>query len=69
MARRTTIAVAVAALVAVGITALPATGHDVKPTRTLTFTGKAKKRDQKVVDVRPKGISLGDRFLLSDRHP
>jgi hypothetical protein len=66
MARRTTIAVIAAALVTIGITALPATGHDVKPTGTLTFTGKAKKRDQKIVDVRPKGISLGDRFLLSE---
>src|SRR3954447_25166746 len=66
MARRTMIAVGVAALAAIGITALPATGQDGKPTGTLTFTGKAKKRDQQLVDVGRKGLSLGDRFLLAE---
>src|SRR3954453_15774797 len=66
MARRTTVAVGVAVLAAIGITALPATGQDGQPTGTLTFTGKAKKRDQKMVDVGRKGLSLGDRFLLSE---
>ena len=55
-------ALATAALVA-AVEALPAPGHDVKPTGTLTFTGKGSNRDRKAVDVRPKGISLGDHFL------
>lgn len=66
MARKTTIFVAAAVVLLIGVVALPATGHDVKPSGTLTFTGKAKKRDQKVVDVRPKGLSVGDRFLLAE---
>ena len=49
--------------VAAGVMVLPAAGHDVKPTGTLVFSGKGSSRDQKMVDVRPKGISLGDHFL------
>jgi hypothetical protein len=63
MARRMTIAVLAAAVVAVGIVALPATGQAPGPSGTLTFTGKAKKRDQQMVDVGRKGLSLGDRFV------
>ena len=56
---------AVLAIVAVvtGVMVLPAAGHDVKPSGTLVFSGKARSRDQAMVDVRPKGISLGDHFL------
>jgi hypothetical protein len=63
MARRMTIAVLAAAVVAVGIVALPATAQAPGPSGTLTFTGKGKKRDQQMVDVGRKGLSLGDRFL------
>jgi hypothetical protein len=49
-----------------GVVALPATGHDVKPSGTLSFTGKGSKRDQKAIDIRPKGLSLGDHFLGSE---
>jgi hypothetical protein len=55
--------VLVTATIVAAVTALPAPGHDVKPTGTLTFTGKGSNRDRKAVDVRPKGISLGDEFL------
>lgn len=67
MSRWTTLAgmAAVVALV-IGITALPATGHDVKPSGSLTFTGKAKRSDQSIVDLRPKGPSVGDRFFLAE---
>jgi hypothetical protein len=56
MSSRTIIAMVAAVVVTTGVTALPATGQDAKPSGTLTFTGKASKRDQTVVDVRPKGI-------------
>ena len=45
---------------------VPAAGHDVKPSGTLVFSGKGSSRDQATVDVRPKGISLGDHFLGSE---
>jgi hypothetical protein len=54
MARRRTVALGVAVLAAIGITALPATGQDGQLAGTLTSTGKAKKRDQQMVDVRRK---------------
>lgn len=64
MSRKSTLLAALAtAVIATGVVVLPATGHDVKPSGTLAFTGKGSTRDQKMVDVRPKGISLGDHFL------
>jgi hypothetical protein len=62
-ARSMLVIVPAAVAVAAGVVVLPATGHDVKPTGTLSFAGTAKTRDQRVVDLRPKGISLGDHFL------
>ena len=35
------------AAVVPGVVVLPATGHDVKPSGTLAFTGKGNSRDQK----------------------
>src|SRR5438067_7212683 len=67
MSRKSTLLAAlVAAGVVTGVVVLPATGHDVKPSGTLAFTGKGSSRDQKMVDVRPRGISLGDHFLGSE---
>ena len=64
MSRKSTLLAALAtAVIATGVVVLPATGHDVKPSGTLAFTGKGSTRDQKMVDVRPTGISLGDHFL------
>jgi len=62
-AKSTLLAVLATVAVVTGVVVLPATGHDVKPTGTLALTGKGSSRDQKMVDVRPKGISLGDQFL------
>ena len=61
--KSTLLAALATAAVVTGIVVLPATGHDVKPTGTLAFTGKGSNRDQKMVDAPPKGISLGDHFL------
>jgi hypothetical protein len=55
-----------AVVVATGVVVLPATGHDVKPSGTLVFSGKGSSPDQATVDVRPKGISLGDHFPGSE---
>ena len=61
--KSTLVAALATAVIATGVVVLPATGHDVKPSGTLAFTGKGSSRDRKMVDVRPKGISLGDQFL------
>jgi hypothetical protein len=64
MSGKSTLVVVLATVAVVtGIVVLPATGHDVKPSGTLTFTGKASRGDQRMVDLPPKGISLGDHFL------
>jgi hypothetical protein len=52
---------AIAALVAV----LPAHGQDPAGTRTLTFTSTEKGGDEHALDMRPKGPSVGDRWLLA----
>jgi hypothetical protein len=52
--------------VATVVMVLPAAGHDIKPSGTLVFSGKGSSRDRATVDVRPKGISLGDHFLGSE---
>jgi hypothetical protein len=54
-----------AAATAAGIAALPAAGHDAKPSGTLTFTTTQGKGDEVYVDERPRGESVGDRFLIS----
>src|SRR3954468_20310128 len=64
--KSTLLAVLAPAGIATGVVVLPASGHDVKPSGTLAFAGKGSSRDQKMVDVRPKGISLGDHFLGSE---
>ena len=51
----------IAALVAV----LPAQGQDQPGTRTLTFTSTEKQGDEHAIDTRPKGPSVGDRWLLA----
>jgi hypothetical protein len=61
--KSTLLAVLASVAVVTGIVVLPATGHDVKPTGTVVFTAKASRSDQRMVDLPPKGISLGDHFL------
>jgi hypothetical protein len=51
----------IAALVAV----LPAQGQDQPGTRTLTFTSTETQGDEHAIDTRPKGPSVGDRWLLA----
>ena len=62
MSGKSTLLAVLVTIAAVGVV-VPATGHDVKPGGTLAFTGKGSSRDQKMVDVPPKGLSLGDHFL------
>ena len=59
------IAALAAAAAAAGIAVLPASGQDQPTTRTLTFVSTERAGDEKVVDVRPKGYSVGDSYLLS----
>jgi hypothetical protein len=54
-----------AGAVATAIAVLPAHGQSAPATRTLTFTSTEKQRDGNQVDVRPKGESVGDRFIFS----
>ena len=55
----------VAAAAVAGIAVIPASGQDQPTTRTLTFVSTQKRSDEKFVDAKPKGYSVGDRFLLS----
>lgn len=59
------IAALVAATAAAGIAVLPASGQDQPTTRTLTFVSTEKHSDEKFMDAKPKGYSVGDSFLLS----
>ena len=51
----------IAALAAV----LPAHGQDPTGARTLTFTSTETPGDEHAIDTRPKGPSVGDRWLLA----
>jgi hypothetical protein len=45
---------------------LATTGAGAAPTGTLTLTGKPSPRDQKTIDIAPKGESVGDRVIISE---
>lgn len=55
-----------AAASALAFAALPASGQDTQPTRTLKLTGKPRPADLKMIDVRPHGESVGDRMVQSE---
>jgi hypothetical protein len=59
------IAALVAAVAAAGIAVLPASGQNQPTTRTLTFVSTEKPSDEKFIDSKPKGYSVGDRLVLS----
>jgi hypothetical protein len=59
------IAALAAATAAAAIAVLPASGQDQPTTRTLTLVSTEKGNDEKYVDAKPKGYSVGDSFLLS----
>ena len=61
---RTTAAVAIAAALGAGASALPASGRGGQDP-TLTFTTTQKPGDERYVDLAPKGESVGDRFAVS----
>ena len=54
-----------AAAAVAGIAVLPASGQNQPTTRTLTFVSTQTSKDEKFIDAKPKGYSVGDRFLLS----
>jgi hypothetical protein len=63
---RKTLALAASAAVAgtTAVAAVAAHGQAQPTTQTITFSAASPaKRDMKQIDVRPRGISLGDRFL------
>jgi len=47
-------------------TALPASGQHDAPTGTMSLTGKQRPADQKTIDLKPRGESVGDRMLSSE---
>jgi hypothetical protein len=65
MKTTTLIAALGAAAATTGIAVPPASGQDQPTTRTLTFASTQKRSDLKAIDVKPKGDSVGDSFLLS----
>jgi hypothetical protein len=54
-----------AATAAAGIAVIPASGQDQNTARTLTFVTTQKRGDVRSTDVKPKGDSPGDSYLLS----
>jgi hypothetical protein len=54
-----------AGTIAATVAVLPAEGQDPPGTRTLTFTSTQRQGDEHAIDARPKGPSVGDRWLLS----
>jgi hypothetical protein len=64
MPRRTLAAAAVAAVLGGGVLAATASGQDAG--RTIELTGGAPaKRDVTQVDVRPRGMSIGDEYIAA----
>lgn len=54
-----------AAGLAAALAVLPAAGQSPAPSRTLTFTTTQSPRDSASLDIKPKGDSVGDRFVFS----
>jgi hypothetical protein len=57
-------AVTVGAIAALAVV-LPAHGQDPTDARTLTFTSTERQGEEHAIDARPKGPSVGDRWLLA----
>jgi hypothetical protein len=57
--------IAAAGVVAAAIAALPASGQGTSGERTLEFSSVQSPRDFKVIDLRPRGDSAGDRYTFS----
>jgi hypothetical protein len=51
---------------ALALSALPASGQDGRPSGTLVLTGTQRPADQKTIDVKPRGESVGDRMISSE---
>ena len=46
-------------------TALPATGQEAPPSKTLTLTSVQAKGGERAIDTPPRGDSVGDRFVFA----
>jgi Allene oxide cyclase barrel like domain len=46
-------------------TALPATGQEASPSKTLTLTSVQAKGGERAIDTPPRGDSVGDRFVFA----
>lgn len=65
MFRDRALTAAAAAAIVATVVALPASGQDQPDRRTLKFVSTESERDFKLVDARPKGESVGDRYTFS----
>ncbi|MGH2967973.1 MAG: hypothetical protein ACRDK0_02735 [Solirubrobacteraceae bacterium] len=65
MIKSRALAVLAAGTIAAIVAVLPAQGQDPAGTRTLEFTSTEKQGDERMIDARPKGPSVGDRWLLA----
>ena len=65
MARTGIGCVIAATAVAAAVAALPASGQNAPAERTLEFTSAQSPRDFKLIDMRPRGDSAGDRYVFS----
>jgi hypothetical protein len=66
MNKRTTAAAIAAAGAVVALTALPASGHRAQVPGPIVLTGTQRSVDEKTIDLKPRGESVGDRMLSSE---
>jgi hypothetical protein len=62
---RTLVTTVTAGAIATLVAVLPAQGQDPTGDRILTFTSTEKQGEEHAIDTRPKGPSVGDRWLLA----
>lgn len=55
-----------AAAGALALSALPASGQNTRPSGTMVLTGTQRAVDEKTVDLKPRGESVGDRIISSE---
>jgi hypothetical protein len=66
MNKRTITAAIATAGTVVAVTALPASGHRAQLPEPIVLTGTQRSVDEKTVDLKPRGESVGDRILSSE---
>jgi hypothetical protein len=51
---------------ALALSALPASSQNTRPSETMVLTGTQRAVDEKTIDLKPRGESVGDRIISSE---